>query len=105
MAKRAYIVQAGDSLSIIARDELGELSRWREIAYINSISAPYTIQPGQVISLPVDTGGLPITITDYARPPTNGDGEPKQAAFEFSPATIAIAGIIAVAVFFMWKQK
>lgn len=104
MAKRAYIVQAGDSLSIIARDELGELARWREIAYINSINEPYTIRPGQVILLPVDTGGLPVVITDFARDPTNGGGE-KQAAFEFSPATLAIAGIIAVAVFFWMQEK
>jgi len=105
MAKRFYTVQAGDSLSIIARDELNELGRWREIAYINSIVAPYTIRPGQVILLPVDTGGLPIAITDYAPDPSNGGGEPKQAAFEFSPATLALAAIFAVAVFFMMKEK
>ena len=105
MAKRFYTVKAGDSLSIIARDELNEIGRWQEIAYINSITSPYIIQPGQVILLPVDTGGLPVAITDYAPAPTNGGGETKRAAFEFSPATLALAGIIAVAVFFMWEKK
>ena len=105
MAKRLYTVKAGDSLSIIARDELGELARWREIAYINSIVAPYIIQPGQAILLPVDDKPLQVRITDYAPGPTNGGGEVKQAAFEFSPATLAIAAIIAVAVFSMWEKK
>lgn len=105
MAKRYYTVKAGESLSIIARDQLNEIGRWTEIAYINSIASPYIIQPGQVIMLPVDTGGLPVVITDYGPAPTNGGGEPKAAAFEFSPATLAIVGIIAVAVFFMWEQK
>ena len=105
MATRRYTVQAGDSLSIIARDQLGELARWPEIAYINSIASPYTIYPGQTIMLPVDSGGLPVEITDYTRAPTNGGGEPKTAAFVFSPATLAIAAIIAAAVFFMWEKK
>jgi len=105
MAKRFYTVKAGDSLSIIARDELNEIGRWSEIAYINSIASPYTIHPGQVILLPVDTGGLPIEITEYAPDPTNGGGVTKRAAFEFSPATLALAAIFAVAVFYMWKEK
>ena len=33
MAERFYTVKSGDTLSKIARDELGELARWREIAY------------------------------------------------------------------------
>lgn len=105
MAKRAYTVQAGDSLSIIARDQMGELARWPEIAYINQIASPYTIYPGQTIMLPVDSGGLPVEITEYTRAPANGGGEPKTAAFVFSPATLAIAAIIAAAVFLMWEKK
>lgn len=106
MAKRLYTVKAGESLSIIARDELGELARWQEIAYINSIVPPYLIRPGQVILLPVDTSPLAIVIDKYGgRVPTNGGGEPKQAAFEFSPATLALAAIIAVAVFDLWNKK
>ena len=95
MAKRLYIVQSGDSLSIIARDQLGDLSRWPEIAYINSISKPYTIQPGQTILLPVDTQPLAVRITSGI--PANGAAVTKRAAFEFTPATLAILGIAAVA--------
>jgi LysM repeat protein len=106
MAKRLYTVKAGDTLSRIARDELQDMSRWSEIAYINSIADPYIIRPGQVILLPVDNGALVIPITGYGgRAPTNGGGEVKQAAFEFTPATIALVGIIAVAVFFFMEQK
>lgn len=105
MAAKLYTVRAGDSLSAIARDQLGDMSRWPEIAYMNSISAPYTIQPGQLLQIPADAGPLVVTVTEGVPAPTNGGGEPKAAAFEFSPATLAIVGIIAVAVFFMWEKK
>ena len=47
-----YTVRAGDSLSRIARDVLGNLSRWPELAALNAIAPPYTIYPGQVLVLP-----------------------------------------------------
>lgn len=107
MAKRLYTVKAGESLSIIARDQLQDISRWPEIAYINSISEPYTIHPGQQILLPVDDQPLAIVIDKYGGVSTTsgGGGATKQAAFEFSPATLALAGIVAVALFFLWDQK
>lgn len=52
-----YTVRNGDSLSIIARDVLGNLSRWSELAALNAIAPPYTIYPGQVLTLPNVTGG------------------------------------------------
>lgn len=109
MPKRIYTVKPGDSLSSIARDELNELPRWSEIAYINSISAPYTIYPGQTILLPVDTDGLQIDIRGGLGPPvpapTGGTAITKTAAFSFTPANIAIAGVIAVAVFLMMQDS
>jgi len=103
MAKRSYTVQAGESLSIIARDELGDISRWPEVAYINSISAPYTIFPGQNILLPVDGDPLTFAITEYG-PPPNGTVAEKKAAFELTPATLAI-GLAIVAVFLFMDSK
>lgn len=50
----SYVVKSGDSLSIIARDVLGNLARWPELARLNAIEAPYTIYPGQVLTLPAD---------------------------------------------------
>ncbi len=103
MAKRAYTVKAGDSLSIIARDELGDISRWPEVAYINSISAPYTIFPGQNILLPVNGEPLAFEITEYA-PEPNGTAAEKKAGFELTPATLAI-GLAVVAVFLLMDKK
>jgi len=105
MAKKLYAVQAGDSLSKIARDELGDISRWREIAYINSLSAPYVIQPGQNILLPVDDFPLQVTVTEGVPQPTNGAAAPKTAGFEITPTTLAVLGIVAVAVFLFFQES
>ncbi|MFE2166317.1 LysM peptidoglycan-binding domain-containing protein [Streptomyces sp. NPDC059447] len=53
--KRTYTVQSGDSLSAIARRELGNEARWRELYAMNRgvIGAnPDLIRPGQVLTLP-----------------------------------------------------
>ena len=104
MAKRLYTIREGDTLSIISRDELGDINRWPEVAYINSLSAPYTIFAGQNLLLPVDDQPLQVTITDYAPEPTNGTVATKKAAFELTPATLAI-GLAIVAVFLLMDEK
>ncbi len=53
--KRTYTVRAGDSLSSIARRELGNEARWRELYAMNQGvigSNPELINPGQVLTLP-----------------------------------------------------
>lgn len=56
-----YVVQSGDTLSKIAREQLGDASRWREIFDLNRalISDPDKIFPGQVLVLSGsgDSGG------------------------------------------------
>lgn len=47
-----YTVKAGESLSIIARDVLNDISRWPDIARVNNLVSPYTIYPGQQLILP-----------------------------------------------------
>jgi len=47
----SYVVKSGDSLSTIARDVLGDMSRWPELAQANQIESPYTIYTGQVLQL------------------------------------------------------
>ncbi len=37
---------------MIARAVLGDLQRWPEIASLNGLREPYTIFPGQVLSMP-----------------------------------------------------
>ncbi|MEV0416287.1 LysM domain-containing protein [Streptomyces sp. NPDC050448] len=54
-AKRTYTVRHGDSLAVIARRELGNEARWRELYAMNRGvigSNPELIQPGQVLTLP-----------------------------------------------------
>lgn len=48
----SYVVRVGDSLSNIAKNKLGDVNRWQEIARLNNIPAPYSIYPGLEISLP-----------------------------------------------------
>jgi LysM repeat protein len=102
MAKRNYIVQTNDTLSIIARDETGDISRWQEIAYINSIKAPYTIYPGQVILVPeIDDPPIEIKITDYAK---NDQAAPvRKASIVFNPATVALI-VAGAALLYFWDE-
>ena len=51
---RTYTVVAGDSLSKIAKRELGDANKWKAIYEANrdSIKNPDLIHPGQVLNLP-----------------------------------------------------
>lgn len=51
---RTYTVKAGDSLSAIAKRELGDASKWTTIFEANrdKISNPDLIHPGQVLTIP-----------------------------------------------------
>ena len=72
MAKRLYKVTSGDSLSKIAVNLLGDKERWQEIAYINSLSSPYVIFPGQILLIPDDSSELEIMVTKGQAPPSQG---------------------------------
>jgi nucleoid-associated protein YgaU len=52
--KQVYVVQSGDSLSKIAKEELGDASRWPEIFELNKdkIKDPNLIRPGQELKMP-----------------------------------------------------
>lgn len=53
VSRRTYIVKPGDSLSLIARNELGQAGHFRRIAVLNNIPGPaYTIRVGQELVLP-----------------------------------------------------
>ncbi len=55
MMQQQYTVRAGDTLSKIARDVLGDMALWPEIALRNGIKGPdYTIEVGQVLQLTDD---------------------------------------------------
>lgn len=71
-----YQVKSGDSLSIIARDVLGDINEWPKIAQLNNLVAPYTVFPGQQLMMPdVDVLG-PIVVQAKRRPDPTRAGEP-----------------------------
>ena len=49
---RRYKVQRGDSLTLIAREQLSDGMLWKKIADINNLAKPYKLEPGQIIRLP-----------------------------------------------------
>ncbi len=51
---RDYIVCPGDTLSNIAQTQLGSARRWKEIAALNNMRAPYSLKIGQLLTLPDD---------------------------------------------------
>lgn len=51
-----YVIKKGDTLSKIARDVLGNINYWQRIAFLNQIKPPYTIFPGETITLPATDG-------------------------------------------------
>ena len=54
MAQRTYVVKSGDSLSKIAKELLGDASRWPEIHELNKdqIADPNLIRVGQELKIP-----------------------------------------------------
>lgn len=53
-APRTVTVKAGDSLSKIAKNELGDANKWKAIYEANKdkIKDPDLIHPGQVLNIP-----------------------------------------------------
>jgi LysM repeat protein len=47
-----YIVKAGDTLSKIARDVVGDIDLTNDIAALNNLASPDLIYPGQQLLLP-----------------------------------------------------
>lgn len=69
-----YTVKYGDSLRMIAQNELGDAERWSEIAEINRLSYPYiseSVRKG--VATPGDTIIVPVEEYEgYAEDPTFG---------------------------------
>ena len=56
-----YTVEAGDSLSSIALRLWGSYANWPTLAAANGITAPYVIQPGQVLQVPSAKSSAPLS--------------------------------------------
>jgi nucleoid-associated protein YgaU len=51
-ARKARVVQPGDTIDWIAADELGDPTAWRILADVNGIDDPRRLRPGQVLLIP-----------------------------------------------------
>jgi len=89
MATEIYKVKSGESLSIIARDMLGDIERWPEIAYLNGISYPYFIYPGQILELPKEQESEIVEVVSNVAPSVKR-ANTASSLFSFSPATVKL---------------
>jgi outer membrane protein, heavy metal efflux system len=67
---RTYTVAPGDSLSSIARKELGSQAKWKEIADLNNLAAPYRLRLGMELRIPEASQA-----TDTQIPPSTPDSD------------------------------
>ncbi len=106
MATEIYRVKSGESLSIIAKNLLGDMQRWPEIAFLNGISHPYFIYPGQVLELPLEKGSDIIEVEAapvmlyVSKPRTAAAPIAQTARIPISPATLGLLAVGAALLFF-----
>lgn len=66
-----YVVQSGDTLSLIARDVYGDLSLWRDICAFNNLADCNVIEVGDTLNLPTQAqigAGIAPSTTAAATP-------------------------------------
>ena len=51
-SRRTWVVQSGDRLDLIAYQELGDPTRWPEIAKVNHLLNPLELRAGQILQIP-----------------------------------------------------
>ena len=90
MADKLYMVQAGENLKSIARDQLGAELRWQELAFVNSLSHPYMITPGQLLLLPSVDSPLEIVVSGGSKALPDKGNAPTPAKLKLSPAELAL---------------
>lgn len=81
-----YTVRAGDSLSSIARDQLGDANLWKQIASANGLTSTL-IRTGQVLQLPGAAPIGPVTITQNYTPGYDPLGQ------DFMPNARSVPGV------------
>lgn len=99
MANKLYQVQQGETLKSIAIGRFKDESRWQEIAYINSLSQPYFVTPGQLILLPDNSQPLEIVIKEYGDAPDKSSAASPEVDLKLSPAEL---GLFVGGVVFLW---
>jgi len=86
-----YNVKAGDTLSKIARDVLGDIDRWPDIARLNNLVQPYTIYPNMALIMPDTTVLGPVVQPAGDR----GPPAPTRTPPPYPTAAPDIAGFLA----------
>lgn len=103
-----YTVKAGDTLSTIARDVVGDVNRWPDIARLNKLAEPYTISPGMQLLLPdVEVLG-PVVVAAKRRPPATVPTPPQAAGLGFDlrdPQTLIYLAAGALVLFALMGRK
>ena len=99
-----YTVKGGDSLSKIARDVLNNMELWPQIASLNNIRPPYTIFPGQVLTLPAISDeelykggaarGVPLPVPTTQTPPAIEGGMIPRVNWTLISLAIIGAGLL-----------
>lgn len=103
MAKELiYTVKSGESLSAIARDVIGDMERWKELAFINGLSYPYIIRPGQILKIP-DDDREPMVIEIQGSPEPTKAAPTKSAGFSLTPTTAIVLAVVAA--FLLFDKK
>ena len=52
IARKLWVVEAGQTLDWIAHQEYGDSNYWRYIAQINNLANPRKLRPGQILNVP-----------------------------------------------------
>lgn len=93
-----YVVQAGDTLSLIARDIYGEIGLWDELCAYNNLSDCNNIEVGQEIKLPtraeIGAGIAPAATPAATTAAATPAGAAAAAAAATATATPAASGSI-----------
>jgi nucleoid-associated protein YgaU len=53
-ARRLRTVAAGDTIDLLAAQELGSPTEWRRLAILNDLEDPRRLRPGQVLLIPAE---------------------------------------------------
>ena len=53
-AQRVHVVEPGDTIDLIASNEIGEPGDWRQLAEANQLDDPRRLRPGQRLMIPAE---------------------------------------------------
>ncbi|MGF1461676.1 MAG: hypothetical protein ACFB2Z_00630 [Maricaulaceae bacterium] len=88
-----YRVGAGETLSIIARDRLGDPFLFPLLARYNDLAAPNSIARGDVLRIPTGEQARADYVAAVGRPP---EAEPEPVELEPEPAAVEPTPVLAV---------